>query len=76
MLNGQFECTNTLNDSILENVSVNLVAEEGEEGDYIAIEDLIPRFYIPVERLAFEKPGSIYAVYERMNGSCPTGIYG
>ncbi len=44
-----------------------------EESDDDSIEDLVPQFYIPVEKLVYDQPGSIYAVYQRRNGACPTG---
>ena len=56
----------------MENVSVALNLEEGDDE---AASMLVPRFYIPIEKLVYEKPGSIYAVYERINGACPTGIF-
>jgi len=50
----QFDCTNTLNDQILENVTVQV---EGED------ENIQP-FYVPCESLQFEKQGTTYACYE------------
>ncbi|KAJ3306240.1 Coatomer subunit gamma-2 [Kappamyces sp. JEL0829] len=68
----QFECRNTLNDYILENVSAALTMEDSDDPTIV---DLVPKFYIPVEKLVYDEPGSIYAVYERQNGSCPTAKF-
>lgn len=51
---------------------MNLNLEDGEEE---AASSLLPKFYIPVEKLVYDQPGSIYAVYERVNGACPTGMF-
>lgn len=47
-----------------------MVVEESED---LMVNDLIPKFYIPVAKLGYEETSSIYTVYERMNGSCPSG---
>jgi coatomer protein complex subunit gamma len=66
----QFECRNTLNDSILENVSVHMQCEENTDPEE---QELIPKFFIPLEKLVYDEPGSVYAVYERK--SYPTAKY-
>jgi hypothetical protein len=45
-----------------------------EDSDDPTVNDLIPKFYIPVDKLGYEQVASIYTVYERVNGSFPTGI--
>lgn len=61
----QFEVKNTLNDYILENITVSMVYE-GEQPS------LEPLFCIPITKLGFEEQSSIYAVYKR--SGTPIGI--
>jgi coatomer subunit gamma len=66
----QFECTNTLNDVVLENVSmqVNLLSSDDEE-----IRHLLPQFSVPAARLTFNTPSSIYVAFKRQENATPSG---
>jgi coatomer protein complex subunit gamma len=67
----QFECKNTLEDSILEQVTVAMSVVSSPDQ---SIHDLVPKFCIPVDKLVYNQPASIYAVYERTNDVTPAGI--
>ncbi|GBC03868.1 hypothetical protein RclHR1_05380005 [Rhizophagus clarus] len=56
----QFIVTNTLNDQLLENVTV-VMQPESDEGT------LVEEFVIPAQKLAFDQPGSIYVAFKRTN---------
>ena len=68
----QYECKNTLNDSILENVSVVMAIQPGEDEE---IGHLKPEFCIPAERLIYDTPSSVYIVYSRIGGVTPSGTF-
>lgn len=48
----QFDCTNTLDDQVLENVTVHLENNDGFE---------VVR-YVPAARLPYDKPGTTYTL--------------
>ncbi|KAI8910146.1 adaptin N terminal region-domain-containing protein [Gorgonomyces haynaldii] len=68
----QFECTNTLNDIILENVQVDIQLLESEDP---SISKLVPQFILPAQRLVLNQPESIYVVYQRLDNSSPCGVF-
>ncbi|RVD90232.1 uncharacterized protein DFL_001207 [Arthrobotrys flagrans] len=56
----QYNVKNTLTDSVLENVTVQVtVAEEDEE------EPLVEEFYVPAPKITVENPGTIYVAFKR-----------
>ncbi|EGX49031.1 hypothetical protein AOL_s00079g252 [Orbilia oligospora ATCC 24927] len=56
----QYNVKNTLTDSVLENVTVQVtVAEEDEE------EPLVEEFYVPAPKIAVDSPGTIYVAFKR-----------
>ncbi|KAL6622139.1 Coatomer, gamma subunit [Neocallimastix californiae] len=58
----QFNCRNTLNDSVLENVSIVMdIASQDDEN----IDLLQPMFCIPCNQLLYDQPEKIYVVYKR-----------
>jgi coatomer subunit gamma len=63
----QYEIKNTLEATVLENVSV--VATPADE------EDLEEVFILPAEKLATNEPGKVYVAFKKVNGegSLPTG---
>lgn len=63
----QFNCTNTLNDTVLEDVSVILTAE-----DEVALEE---DFIIPAQRLTYGEPGVIYVSFKRLDKSYAVGAF-
>ena len=64
----QFTCTNTLNDSILEHIVVEMKMEAEEDEPA-----LVPEFSIPIDLLTFDAPQNAYVVFRRPQGACPTG---
>ncbi|CAG8661732.1 20790_t:CDS:10, partial [Racocetra persica] len=56
----QFNINNTLNDQLLENVSVVMQPES----DDIGLEE---EFVIPTAKLAYDQPGSVYVAFKRTN---------
>ena len=50
----QFDCTNTLNDQILENVTVQMETSDGFE---------VVR-YVPAPSLPYDQPGTTYTVVQ------------
>ncbi|KAI8902835.1 adaptin N terminal region-domain-containing protein [Globomyces pollinis-pini] len=68
----QFDCKNTLNDYILENVTIDMNCESSEDDDIV---NLVPLFCIPAEKLVYDVPGSVYAVYQRVNHCTATGKF-
>ncbi|KAJ3270041.1 Coatomer subunit gamma-2 [Terramyces sp. JEL0728] len=68
----EFHCKNTLNDCILENVRVAMSVEASEDE---SIQFLVPQFCIPADKLLFDTPSSVYAVYKRDNNVTPTGKF-
>ncbi|KND04921.1 coatomer subunit gamma [Spizellomyces punctatus DAOM BR117] len=68
----QFDCRNTLNDSLLENVNVVMKLETSEDDDATA---LVQDKAIPIQRLIYDIPGTAYVVYSRPGGVCPTATF-
>ncbi|KAJ3128254.1 coatomer subunit gamma [Nowakowskiella sp. JEL0407] len=68
----QFTCKNTLQEQILENVTIqmSLEAAEDESASQLLLETVIPA---PV--LTYEAEGVIYVVYKRPNGICPIATF-
>ncbi|KAF0485587.1 Coatomer, gamma subunit [Gigaspora margarita] len=65
----QFNINNTLNDQLLENVSVVMQPES----DDIGLEE---EFVIPASKLAYDQPGSVYVAFKRTNlDECPLGSF-
>eukprot|EP01102_Stenamoeba_stenopodia_P007090 TRINITY_DN1980_c3_g1_i1.p1 TRINITY_DN1980_c3_g1~~TRINITY_DN1980_c3_g1_i1.p1 ORF type:complete len:879 (-),score=208.25 TRINITY_DN1980_c3_g1_i1:193-2829(-) len=62
----QFNVTNTLNDQLLENVSVKM---EPESSDFTVETE------IPAPKLIYQVPGVIYALVALPGGSYPTGTF-
>lgn len=62
----QYECTNTMNDVVLEEVVMQMAAEMETTG-------FLPSLTIPIGVLVFGTPQSTFNIYERHNNSCPTG---
>ncbi|CAG8496755.1 5008_t:CDS:10 [Ambispora leptoticha] len=56
----QFNITNTLNDTLLENASVVMQPES----DDISLEEVL---VLPAPKLAYDQPASAYVVYKRIN---------
>jgi hypothetical protein len=59
-----------LNDSLLENILVEMKMETEDEDEILE-----PEFTIPIDSLTFEAPKSAYVVYRRNPEACPTGIF-
>ncbi|KAJ3254341.1 Coatomer subunit gamma-2 [Boothiomyces macroporosus] len=68
----EFVCKNTLNDCILENVRVAMSVEASEDE---SIQYFVPQFCIPADKLLYNTPNSVYAVYKRDNHVTPTGKF-
>ncbi|KAH6577516.1 hypothetical protein BASA61_008862 [Batrachochytrium salamandrivorans] len=68
----QFECKNTLSDSMLEHVSVAMVLQSSDDED---IQGLQFDFIVSAEKLVFDIPSSIYVVFKRLNGVSPTAYF-
>ncbi|KAJ3188376.1 Coatomer subunit gamma-2 [Gaertneriomyces sp. JEL0708] len=68
----QFDCRNTLNDSLLERASVVMKMESSEDEDAVLLRQ---ENVIPIERLVYDVPGSTYVVFRRPNGICPTATF-
>lgn len=62
----QFNCTNTLNDHLLEKVSVKM---ESESEDYTLESE------IPIRQLPVNTPGIAYVCFKRPEGSFPTATF-
>ncbi|KAI9485580.1 MAG: adaptin N terminal region-domain-containing protein [Benjaminiella poitrasii] len=60
----QFDCLNTLNDQLLENVEMVMEMDDEEAG-------LVPLFEIPAPKLEYNVPGNIYVAYERQEDEFP-----
>ncbi|TPX31608.1 hypothetical protein SmJEL517_g05105 [Synchytrium microbalum] len=67
----QFNCTNTLNDSLLENVTMETTFESADEAASLMTLETV----LPVSRLAYGSPQIIYAVYSRPGGICPLATF-
>ncbi|KAL2918635.1 coatomer subunit gamma [Polyrhizophydium stewartii] len=68
----QFECKNTLNDSLLENVTVVMKMQPSDDPDAAGLK---PEFVVRAEKLAFDIPASVYVVYRRLGGVTPTAEF-
>jgi hypothetical protein len=60
----QYLCRNTLNDQLLENVSVAMVGEADE---------LTPERVVPIPQLKYDDVQSCYNVYRKAVGAYPPG---
>ncbi|KAI9205702.1 adaptin N terminal region-domain-containing protein [Polychytrium aggregatum] len=69
----EFQCRNTLNDILLENVHIQMNLEATEDEEAIAL--LQYELSIPIDRLPYDTPGSIYVVYRRPDNICPTASF-
>ncbi|RKO90489.1 adaptin N terminal region-domain-containing protein, partial [Blyttiomyces helicus] len=65
----QFNCKNTLNDMVLEKVTVEMaiVTTDDEDAELLRQERVIP-----IQSLVHDIPGVVYVVYGRPNGISPT----
>ncbi|KAI8927860.1 adaptin N terminal region-domain-containing protein [Entophlyctis helioformis] len=68
----QFECKNTLQDSLLENVSMIMALQASDDPE---VAGLSPEFIVPAEKLAFDVPASIYVAFRRNNGVTPVATF-
>lgn len=68
----QFDCRNTLNDSLLENVNVVMKLESAEDEEAAS---LTQETAIPIAKLAYDVPGTVYFVYRRPGGVCPAATF-
>ncbi|RKO90490.1 coatomer gamma subunit appendage platform subdomain-containing protein, partial [Blyttiomyces helicus] len=68
----QFNCKNTLNDMVLENVTVEMAIVTSDDED---TELLRPERVIPIQSLVHDIPGVVYVVYGRPNGISPTATF-
>ncbi|KAL7751469.1 coatomer subunit gamma [Sorochytrium milnesiophthora] len=66
----QFTCINTLQDSLLENVSV--VMQPDSEDVY---QDLQPHLTISANRLVHNKPGKVYVAFKKAAGALPLASF-
>ncbi|KAJ3013294.1 Coatomer subunit gamma-2 [Thoreauomyces humboldtii] len=66
----QFDCRNTLNDSVLEKLDIILKPTDEEE-----VAELTHQLSVPIPKLAYDAPGTAYVVYQRLNGACPTATF-
>jgi coatomer subunit gamma len=65
----QFNCENTLNDALLENVTiVTTIESAGDDTASLMVVEIV----MPIERLAYNQPGVAYTVFSRPGGICPT----
>jgi coatomer protein complex subunit gamma len=68
----QFKCRNTLNDSLLENVSVAMRIESTEDDDALSMQQV---FSIPAARLAYDDPQTVFVGFKRRATSTPTATF-
>ncbi|KAI9799327.1 MAG: hypothetical protein M1825_004820 [Sarcosagium campestre] len=59
----QYDVTNTLPDTVLENVSI--VATPSEDDEEPSLEE---DFFIPVSKLNTDEPGTVYVAFKKVNG--------
>ncbi|KAI7902633.1 adaptin N terminal region-domain-containing protein [Cokeromyces recurvatus] len=64
----QFDCLNTLNDQLLENVEMMMQMDDEESG-------LVRLFEIPAPKLEYNVPGHIYIAYERPEDDFPIASF-
>ena len=62
----QFDCTNTLEDQLLEDVSVKV---EVEDGEFEVLDE------IPLESLSFDSVGTTFVIIQKQANSNPTGSF-
>ncbi len=60
----EFDCRNTVNELVLENVTVRLLQTSGNGDGAPSIAALRPLFAVPIERLVWDEPQSCYVAYE------------
>lgn len=58
----QFDCTNTLNDEVLENVSVNMTPADEETAEQLRLKGRIP-----ASKLLYSEPDSCFTVFDIIN---------
>ncbi|KAJ3298811.1 Coatomer subunit gamma-2 [Borealophlyctis nickersoniae] len=68
----QFNCKNTLNDSLLENVNVVTTIESSDDEDATLLKQELA---IPIDSLKYDVPGTAYVVFRRPGGVCPTATF-
>ncbi|KAI8907496.1 adaptin N terminal region-domain-containing protein [Powellomyces hirtus] len=66
----QFDCRNTLNDSVLEKLNIVLKPIEDEGADELALETSIP-----IAQLVYDIPGTAYVVFRRADGTSPSAVF-
>ncbi|KAI8590226.1 adaptin N terminal region-domain-containing protein [Geranomyces variabilis] len=66
----QFNCRNTLNDQVLEKLNIILKPLDEEDEDA-----LVHETSIPIPQLVYDVPGTVYVVYSRPGGACPTATF-
>ncbi|KAJ3266575.1 coatomer subunit gamma [Chytriomyces hyalinus] len=69
----QFNCRNTINDVLLENVTVAMTVESNDDG---MAGGLQLEGTIAAPKLAYDVPGIIYVVYKRLSGVSPVVTFG
>ncbi|KAI9363389.1 adaptin N terminal region-domain-containing protein [Zopfochytrium polystomum] len=68
----QFNCRNTLNEFLLENVTVETkVKQSDDETAGMLVEESV----ITLPQLVFDVPGSVYVVFKRPNGITPSATF-
>ncbi|KAJ3087541.1 Coatomer subunit gamma-2, partial [Quaeritorhiza haematococci] len=68
----QFNVRNTLNNFLLENVSVHMAIESTEDEDAALMKQELT---IPVGKLVYDVPQTVYVVFGRPGGICPTATF-
>ncbi|KAJ3045274.1 Coatomer subunit gamma-2 [Rhizophlyctis rosea] len=68
----QFDCKNTLNDSLLENLSIVTTIESSDDED---AGSLIQELTIPISKLIYDIPATAYLVLRRPGGVTPTATF-
>ena len=66
----KFECKNTLEDYILENVIVEMTLKENTDPEENVLN---PKFFLPVSKLGYNDVASVYCCFERTADTFPTG---
>ncbi|KAJ3097292.1 coatomer subunit gamma, partial [Physocladia obscura] len=69
----QFNCRNTINDILLENVTVAMQAEQNDDGTvaHLSLEGVVPAAQLP-----YDIPGTVYVVYKRNSNVSPVATFG
>ncbi|KAI8850810.1 adaptin N terminal region-domain-containing protein [Chytridium lagenaria] len=68
----QFMCKNTMNNSLVENANIVMTIDDS---DGEAASQLRHEFSIPVPKLPYDVPGSVYVVFRRAEGTFPTATF-